>query len=143
MLCTAVNHLLEKSVACKSLRETFEEYYSDLVQTLPMMDTIFIASVNNFFCGDQKKAMEARNTSADRASYFLDNIIESSLEMYFEKLLDAMEVYEGPAGKLAIKIKRTILIGKIDVCQVNESLYMYTVSTLEHLYILYFTDYKN
>ena len=76
-----------------------------------MTDVKFIASVNELFCGNQKADMQAENTAAGRASFFLDKVIGSSLEMYFEKLLNAMEAYEGAAGNLAIEIKKEILIG--------------------------------
>ena len=78
-----------------------------------MMDATFIAAVREFFFGNTKPTMEAFRTSADRATYFLDNIIENALDMYFVKLLNAMEAYKSAAGQLAIEIKESIQISML------------------------------
>ena len=73
-----------------------------------MDDSIFVAGINWFFCENQKSTMESKPTQADKASYFLDNVMKIGLKMYFLKLLQAMEKYGGPVEQLAIEIKEKI-----------------------------------
>ena len=56
--------------------------------------------------------MESKPTQADKALYFLDNVIKNGLEMYFPKLLQAMENYGGPVKQLAVEIKEKIEMSK-------------------------------
>ena len=62
--------------------ETFRQYYSRLVKTLPMNDDIFTAELytNKLLPGDLKEHLESLPTSARKASKFLDIVIKPSIE---------------------------------------------------------------
>ena len=78
--------------------EVFQQFYSKLVETLPMDDAVFIAKLfsNDLLPGDLKNRMKLlHRTSADKAVLFLDSVIEPSVTSdggsSFNKLLNVME----------------------------------------------------
>ena len=75
-----------------------------------MNDAVFVALLkkNEFFSGNQKAAMQAQCTEVEKAQYFLDEIVERDINMFFVKLLSVMEVYGEPIATLASKIKERI-----------------------------------
>jgi len=75
-----------------------------------MEDPLFVVLLkqNDFFCGNQEAVMKAQPTPVDKAQYFLDEIVERDIDMYFIKLLSVMEVYGEPIATLASKIKERI-----------------------------------
>ena len=91
-----------------SLSEAFDQYYEQFIKRLPMDDADFVASVNYFFHGNQKSTMNAEKTQADKATYFLDNVIKNNIDNCFVKLLNAMEQYGGTAEQLAREVKESI-----------------------------------
>ena len=78
--------------------EVFQQFYSKLVETLPMDDAVFIAKLfsNDLLPGDLKNQLKLlHRTSADKAVLFLDSVIEPSVTSdggsSFDKLLNVME----------------------------------------------------
>ena len=78
--------------------EVFQQFYSKLVETLPMDDAVFTAKLfsNNLLPGDLKNQLKLlHRTSADKAVLFLDSVIEPSVTgddgSTFNKLLNVME----------------------------------------------------
>ena len=77
--------------------QVFQRFYSKLVQTLPMNDATFTAELysHNLFPDDLKESIESVDTSAKKASHFLDNVIKPSVSSgigsSFDKLLNVME----------------------------------------------------
>ena len=71
-------------------------FYVELVKTLPMNDTIFMAELTpHFFAvGDLKERVQAEITRHAKAAYFLDNAIKPSLDgrdiTSFQMLLSIM-----------------------------------------------------
>ena len=101
----------------KSVKEKYDEFYSPLVDKLPMMDAKFMASLTSaglFSEGNLKDEVQAERTSAARATTFLDSAIspyiqEDDVELEpLYKLLKAMEKHGGIAKRLAEKIKTAI-----------------------------------
>ena len=90
--------------------QVFKDYQVELIQKLPMDDTIFIALLyqNNFFSGSQKATLKAQQTEADKASYFLDSIVGRDIDSYFVTLLNVMEIFGDPIVTLAREIKKRI-----------------------------------
>jgi len=83
--------------------EVFKEFYSKLVETLPMDDSKFIAKLfSNNLPGDLKSQLKCEKTSADKTTLFLDS---SS----FDKLLNVMEDSEYEHVKELAKLIRTSL----------------------------------
>jgi len=78
--------------------DVFREFYSKLVQMLPMDDAYFIASLysNNLLPGNLKDEVKSKPTRADKVSHFLDKMIEpsikSGIDTTFYGLLKVMEV---------------------------------------------------
>ena len=96
--------------------EVLKKHYSKLVKTLPMNDAIFVAEL--YSCDllpvdlrDQLKL--PYRTSADRATLFLNNVIEpsvtSSVGSSFDKLLTVMEDCDHESVKELAKLIRTSL----------------------------------
>ena len=96
------------------LAETLKEYQVRLLSSLPMDDAIFVAMLdkNSFFVGNHKATMQSKETKVDKASYFLDYIIERHIDAYFVRLLNVMEVYGGDEQSLAREIKEKLGISK-------------------------------
>ena len=98
-----------------STSEVFTEFYSKLVQTLPMNDVTFVAKLysrrllsrefkNQLNCSSDK-------TSAVKATMFLDSVIEPSVTTgvgsSFDQLLNVMEDSEHQGVKELAKLIRT------------------------------------
>ena len=75
-----------------------------------MNDSFFMALLfqKNFFGGNQMATLNAKATEADKAMYFLDEIIARNITDYFKILLDAMEEFGVPTTTLAREIKRKV-----------------------------------
>jgi len=91
----------------KSPSQVFMYYRLELLKILPMDDTVFKSLLiqNKFLIGHQKATLMAQPTRAEKASYFLNNIIGHHIEVYFETLLNVMEAYGDPVTTLAQEIK--------------------------------------
>lgn len=82
-----------------SLLKVFKKFYPDLVQSLPMSDSIFIAALfsDDLLLGNLKAQVKSLPTSADKAMYFLDNVIEPNVkcdnDSSFKQLLGIMEKF--------------------------------------------------
>ena len=94
--------------------EAFQQFYSKLVETLPMDDVKFIAKLysKGLLPGNRKSQIKSEKTSADKAALFLDSIIEPSVTSdggsSFDKLLHVMEDSEYQHVKeLAEEIRRS------------------------------------
>ena len=78
-------------------RDVFQQFYSKLVETLPMDDVKFIAKLysEGLLPGNLKSQLKSEKTSADKAALFLDSVIEPSVTSdggsSFDKLLHVME----------------------------------------------------
>ena len=106
---------LDQSVASTSIiKDLFRDFQLELVTSLPLNDVIFMAIIvkNNFFVGNQKATMIELRTEADKASYFLNNVISCNIEECFIKLLNVMEAYGGRLERLACNIKGKLGISK-------------------------------
>ena len=98
------------------LMRVFQQFYSKLVETLPMDDAVFIAKLfsNDLLPGDLKNQLKLlHRTSADKAVLFLDSVIEPSVTSdggsSFDKLLNVMEDSEYPHVKELAEQIRTSL----------------------------------
>ena len=93
-----------------------KQFYSKLVETLPMNDAIFIAKL--YSCDllphDLKERVESLRTEAEKTMYFIDHMIKPSVTSddgsSFDKLLNVMESCNGyPCVKeLANQIRASI-----------------------------------
>jgi len=99
-----------------SISDAFQQYYSELVEKLPMDDAIFVSYVNGLFCGDQKDCMQEKGTRTKKAQYFLDEIMKVDLDKYFNTLLTAMTKYGGAAKTLSSEIMEKIGKGMCKLC---------------------------
>lgn len=77
--------------------EAYKQFYSKLVETLPMDDAIFIAKLysSDLLPDDLKEHVESLTTRAKKAMYFLDHVIKPSVTSgvgsSFDDLLNIME----------------------------------------------------
>ena len=97
-----------------STSEVFKEFYCKLVETLPMNDVTFVATLysrgllsrelkNQLNCSSDK-------TSAVKATMFLDSVIEPNVTTgvgSFDQLLNVMEDSEHQGVKELAKLIRT------------------------------------
>ena len=96
--------------------EVFQEYYSKLVETLPMSDAIFVAKLYSRGLLPRElrdKLNLLQGTPADKATLFLNNVIEpsviSGVGSTFDKLLNVMEDSDHESLKELAKLIRTSL----------------------------------
>ena len=96
-----------------TVMEVYKLFYADLIKVLPMDDITFIGQLysQDLLPGDLKGKVKSHSTQAEKASYFLDHVIEPSLSTSdskesFERLISVMKRYNTPAVKeLASKIR--------------------------------------
>ena len=75
----------------------YEQYIESLVKGLPMDDILFITKLSTckLLPGDTNDQLKSLPTQAAKASYFLDHVIKSALEIddtsSFDNLLSVME----------------------------------------------------
>ena len=115
----STNRLLPATMASdhsSQLVRVFQQFYSKLVETLPMDDAVFTAELfsNDLLPGDLKNQLKLlHRTSADKAVLFLDSVIEPSVTSdggsSFNKLLNVMEDSEYLHVKELAKLIRTSL----------------------------------
>ena len=81
-----------------STDDVFVEFYDELMESLPMDDMSFITKLHRhrLLPGDVKYKMKSRElTPEEKASYFLDNVIEPTIgagvDRGFYQLLDVMD----------------------------------------------------
>jgi len=99
-------------LAQKPKLEVFKKYAERLIKCLPMNDVHFIAMLSNhkLLPGDTNNQLNAKPTPAEKASYFLNNVIKPALDIddtsSFDNLLSVMKHcgYDH-VEKLAHKIK--------------------------------------
>ena len=95
--------------------KVFQQFYSKLVKTLPMDDSVFTAELfsNRLLPGDLKNQLKlVHRTSADKALLFLDTVdpsVTSNGGSSFDKLLHVMEDSEYQHVKELAKEIRTSL----------------------------------
>ena len=110
-----------------TLKEIYVKFYPNLVAVLPMDDATFMAQLysNNLLPGDGKAKVEAQQTRADKASYFLDNyvekgfVVDDSTNPTFYSLLSVMQSNDDPLLK---SVAGTIKKSNICVCVVWSAL---------------------
>ena len=96
-----------------STSEVFKEFYSKLVETLPMNDALFIAKLYScdLLPDDIKEYVQSLPTRANKAMYFLDHVIKPSVTTgvgsSFDQLLNVMEDSEHQGVKELAKLIRT------------------------------------
>ena len=102
-----------------SIKEVFENYFPELIRKLPIDDAMFKGNLvkEGFFSSgtDVKGKVYAQSTPADRATYFLENVIQPNIadegdedRELIDKLLKVMDKYGGVVKKLATKIKANL-----------------------------------
>ena len=93
-------------------KNVFQEFYSDLVNILPMDGETFMAELftKELLPGDLKQSISAKETQAKKAAYFLDHAISPSVMgdagESFKVLLEVMQGSDYPhlknlAGKIS------------------------------------------
>ena len=60
-----------------ALFAVYQQFYPMLLQVLPMDDAVFVGNLfsNNLLPGDTKRNILSKQTQAEKASYFLDNVV--------------------------------------------------------------------
>ena len=97
-----------------STSEVFKEFYSKLVETLPMNDVTFVAKLysHDLLSRELKNQLNLSDkTPAVKATIFLDSVIEpsviSDIGSSFDKLLNVMEDSEYQGVKELVEQIRT------------------------------------
>ena len=95
--------------------DVYEKYYEKLLVALPMDDVMFTAKLfsHDLLPGDLKQQVQSKNTSAEKALYFLDNKINPDVTIgvltSFDTLLKIIENWESDGLKELAKEIRTTL----------------------------------
>ena len=117
LAATCTNDWVVVSEVSSVSSKVFQQFYSKLVETLPMDDAVFVAKLfsNDLLPGDLKNQLKlVHRTSADKAGLFLDSVIEPSVTSdggsSFDKLLHIMEDSEYQHLKeLVVQIRTSLL----------------------------------
>ena len=72
----------EPNAKMPTMRSVYEDYYPQLIKSLPMNDAVFLAElfVKQCLSGDTLKAITTKATNVEKASFFLDHIIKPAFE---------------------------------------------------------------
>ena len=98
-----------------SYNDVFKKYYEKLLVALPMDDVMFTAKLfsHDLLPGDLKHQVQSKNTSAEKAMYFLDYKINPDVTIgvftSFDTLLKIIENWESDSLKELAKEIRTTL----------------------------------
>ena len=112
-----------------STSEVFIEFYDELVATLPMDDSRFVAKLftHKLFPGNLKQRIKAKQTVEDKATYFLDHGIEPGVSVEnsesFSKLLELM----GKSGNITLRTLANKIKTALFSTSGHNSLCSYTV----------------
>ena len=76
-----------------SARDAIKHFNVKLVQQLPLDDVVFFTKAKqaNLFPSNTGDSIKAKHTSADKASYFLQHVVEPGAKEYLPKLLKVMK----------------------------------------------------
>ena len=76
-----------------SARDAIKHFNVKLVKQLPLDDVVFFTKAKqaDLFPSNTGDSIKAKYTSADKASYFLQHVIEPGAEEYLPKLLKVMK----------------------------------------------------
>ena len=97
-----------------NIKKVYDEFYPQLVSSLPMKDAIFVAYLAvKLLPGDRKEEVKSKPTAAEAATCFLDKEIKPAVESGdnepFTILLSIMEAFGSiHLNKLAESIKQEI-----------------------------------
>ena len=95
-----------------AIKETVDEFYPQLVSSLPMNDAVFLSRLVKLLPGDLKEKVNSKTTNADGAMCFLDNGVKPAVESGDEGpltiLLTAMQNHGDHLRRIADKIQETI-----------------------------------
>ena len=98
----------------QNVKDVLKGFSPQLVEVLPMQDTTFITELDAalLFPGNVKATIQSLPTTADKASYFIDNVILCNVgsdRTNLNKLLTVMEKFNyDPAKNLAEKIRTAL-----------------------------------
>ena len=118
LAATCTNDWVVVSEVSSVSSKVFQQFYSKLVETLPMDDAVFVAKLfsNDLLPGDLTNQLKlVHRTSADKAALFLDSVIKPSMRTSdggssFDKLLHVMEDSEYQHLKeLVVQIRTSLL----------------------------------
>ena len=98
-----------------SYNDVFKKYYGKLLSALPMDDVMFTGELfsHDLLPGNLKQKVQSKNTSAEKATYFLDNKIYPDITIgvftSFDTLVRIIENWEDDSLKELAKEIRTTL----------------------------------
>ena len=78
-----------------SSENALKEYSIKLGKTLPMDDPNFLQMLEYYdiLPGDSRDKIQAHKTKAEKADYYIQQIVKTSTDLYLPKLIQAMERY--------------------------------------------------
>ena len=122
-----------------NIRIVYDEFYPQLVSSLPMKDAIFVSHLVKLLPGDRKGEVKSKPTEAEAATCFLDKEITPAVESgdieSFTILLSVMESYGGlHVKKLAKQIKQEIekIAIQRNELRTGKNMLFIAIATTEH-----------
>ena len=123
-----------------STSKVFQRFYAKLVKTLPMDDALFIAELfsANLLPGNIKNQVKSMNTKADKATHFLDHVIQPSVASgvgkSFDDLIEIMADSEYDGVKELAKLIRCRLKEAAESSETSGKLtyFIYVIRILLH-----------
>ena len=103
---------IAKKFEVKPVKKVYQHQYLHLVNSLPMTDHKFLASLKSkeLFTGDLENQVEARSTSAEKANHFLKEAVDKSLSIDILEKFDALLIVMLDYGDSTLKdLVKTII----------------------------------
>jgi len=101
-----VCRIYRKTMA-KTAKDAFVEYYSSLLEVLPINTLVSTLYSKKLLSEDHKKKIDSLSTQREKSSYFLDNVINPGLIVgytkLFEEMLKVMESSDDPVANHVIE----------------------------------------
>ena len=93
----------------KTAKDAFTEYYSNLLEVLPMNLLVSTLYSKKLLSEDHKRTIDSSSTQIEKSKYLLDNVINPSLKIDYTELFDEMLMIMEKSDDPTVKH----LVGKI------------------------------
>ena len=112
-------------MANQSLTQLFEHYHGELIRSLSMNNSEFIAMLckHELLSEENLKIIQSHTSLSEKVSYFLDQVMRPHLDdKIFQKLLSAMKEYgDGEVEDFVYEFQLALLLNHYDIAQDSQS----------------------
>lgn len=120
-----------------STKEVLKKHSVKLIKTLPIDNSIFLEILDQYkiLPGDSRDKIQAKEIKADKASYYIHQVIEVSTDLYLPRLLNAMKHYYKECTDIALEI--LVMDMETDMRAVTTGTYVCMLFTTQWMLAVY------